>query len=120
MAFVPPKPTVSASGVLVAGQRLTVGATSTAFSSFNANTNLVLIEVQSANVIATFDGVAPSASYGHTLYAAKPYHWHVDTAHAAKFIQASSTAYIMCSEFMSAKGADTKLTDTAVQKTSNA
>lgn len=96
-----PRPTV-ASGTPVSDQRLTVDNTvgGVQFSAFNATTTLVVLDVQDADVMVTFDNSAPTSTNGHRLYAGTNYTWNKATAAAAKFIrQGASNAAIQASEF---------------------
>ena len=118
MVKVPPKPTRSKNGFPVLGQRLGVSSATVSFSPFDPATNLIVMEVQGADVWGTVDGTIPSAANGHLLYAGQVYHWSASTAQAAQFCRVSSTAYVQASEFVSAIGTDTTLTDTSIVKSS--
>ena len=65
-------------------QRLTVDNTAggVQFSAFNAITQLVVLDVQGADVMCTFDGSAPTTTNGHRLYDGSHYTWSVATAAA--------------------------------------
>ncbi len=94
-----PKPTPGA-----LDQRLTVDATTGGVqltaSSFNARTSEVVLDVQGADVMVTFDGSAPTATNGHRLYDTRSYTWSKPAASVAKFIrQAATNASIHASEF---------------------
>jgi hypothetical protein len=99
-----PKPSTGSGATVIAGQSVTcpgsssVATITTAFSGFS---NLVFLDVQTADVIVTFDNATPVAgTTGHRLYAGTNYTWSTATAHAAKFIAAtSSTAFIYVTEF---------------------
>lgn len=96
-----PKPAWSA-GSSVADQRLSVDNTvgGVQFSAFNASTDLVVLDVQTADVMVTFDSSAPTTTNGHRLYAGTTYTWSRAAATAAKFIRATATtAAIHASEF---------------------
>jgi hypothetical protein len=95
-----PKPTI-ASGAAVADQRLTVSSTAISFATtFNAGTDMVVLDVQGADVMVTFDGSTPTSTNGHRLYDASHYTWSRQAAQAAKFIrQAGTDAAIHASEF---------------------
>jgi len=95
-----PKPAY-ASSAAVADQRLTVSSTAIAFqTTFNSITDLVVLDVQGADVMVTFDGSDPTTTNGHRLYDASHYTWSRATAAAAKFIrQAGADADIHASEF---------------------
>ena len=88
-------------GTPVADQRLTVAASVTALSAFSDTTNLIVLDVQDADVMCTFDGSDPSSTNGHRLYAGSHFTWSRATATAAKFIrQGSTSAAIQSSEFV--------------------
>ena len=84
-----PRPSYNSAGTAVTDQRLTVDNTAggVQFSAFNAITQLVVLDVQGADVMCTFDGSAPTTTNGHRLYDGSHYTWSVATAAAAKFIQ---------------------------------
>ena len=68
--------------------------------SFDSLTRYIVLDVQEADVRVTYDGVAPTSSVGHILYAGRSYTWAVETARVAKFIRDGSTsAKIHASEF---------------------
>lgn len=57
-----------------------------------SKTKYVLIDIQGADVMVTFDGSSPSSSNGHQFKKlADPFIWHRDTARVAKFIRSAST-----------------------------
>jgi hypothetical protein len=96
-----PKPAIYR-GTAVADQRLTVDATAggVQLSAFNDITNMVVLDVQDADVMCTFDGSAPTSTNGHRLYSGSTFTWSTATASAAKFIrQGSTSAAIQASEF---------------------
>ena len=96
-----PKPSWYRSSA-VADQRLTVDATAggVQFSAFNETSTMIVLDVQDADVMVTFDGSAPTSTNGHRLYAGSHYTWSVAAAQQAKFIrQAASNAPIQASEF---------------------
>jgi len=72
-------------------------AVSTAAISFTGawtatKTKYVLIDVQGADVMVTFDGSTPTSTNGHLFKSTTaPFFWHRDTARLAKFIRAAST-----------------------------
>lgn len=82
-------------------ERLTVSSAVVSFATnWNDGTNkFVVLDIQGANVMCTFDGSDPSATNGHRLYAAQSYTWHVKTAAAAKFIRQIGDAVIHASPF---------------------
>ena len=96
-----PKPS-TASGSPVSDQRLTVDATAggVQFAAFNLITQMIVLDVQDADVMCTFDTSAPTSSNGHRLYQGNSYTWSKDAAARAKFIrQGSTSATIHASEF---------------------
>ena len=89
-------------GSAVSDQRLTVDATvgGVQFSKFSDTSNMIVLDVQDADVMCTFDGSAPTSTNGHRLYSGSHYTWSTATASAAKFIrQGSTSAAIQASEF---------------------
>ena len=48
-------------------QRLAVQTSVVSFSDFHADTDYVVLDIQDANVMVTFDGSNPSSSNGHML-----------------------------------------------------
>lgn len=96
-----PKPAIYR-GTAVADQRLTVDATAggVQLSAFADTTNMIVLDVQDADVMCTFDGSAPTSTNGHRLYSGSTFTWSTATASAAKFIrQGSTSAAIQASEF---------------------
>ena len=88
-------------GTAVADQRLTVSSAVVTFSAFADTTNLIVLDVQNADVMVTFDGSDPSATNGHRLYGGTHYTWSRATAAAARFIRQGSTdGVIQASEFI--------------------
>lgn len=102
-----PKPTFSTVGqttgvsAAVAGQRLSITTTATVqFSAFNYATELIVLDVQTANTYCTFDGTTPTSTNGHILTAGNAYTWSKAAAIAAKFVAVSATtSVIYASEF---------------------
>ena len=93
-----PKPAVYR-GSSVADQRLTVSTSVVQLSAFGDTTNMVMFDIQDADVMCTIDGSTPSASNGHRLYQGRAYTWSTAMAQAAKFIrQAGTDAAIQASE----------------------
>ena len=92
-----PKPTPSQTDEKLAVSSVVV-ALATNFKTINTN-RFVVLDVQTNDVMCTFDGSDPSATNGHRLYAGRDYTWSVDTAAAAKFIRASADAVIHASGF---------------------
>lgn len=114
MATFAPKPTYNpTTSALVPNQTLSVGASPLSFAAFNANTNLVCIEVKTANVFATFDNSVPSFTNGVTLYAGQDYHWDVYTASSAKFVYtiAPTSAVLTAVELQASVGDTIPATD---------
>ena len=102
-----PKPTYSTAGrtdgtsALVAAQRLNISSTATStFAAFNARTDAIIFDVQTANTYCTFDGTTPTSTNGHILYAGQAYTWSPAAALAAKFVATTTTnSIIYASEF---------------------
>ena len=89
-----PKPAISGSAS-VADQRLTVDSTAGGlqFTSYDANSiTMVTFDVQTADVMCTLDGSAPTTTNGHRLYAGTNYTWSTAMFNAAKFIRATGTS----------------------------
>lgn len=82
-------------------ERLAVSSTAVEFATTweNGSNKFVVLDIQGANVMVTFDGSTPTASNGHILYVGESYTWHVKTADAAKFIRQASDATIHASPF---------------------
>lgn len=59
----------------------------------------VVWNVQTADVIVTFDGTNPTTSHGHLLPAGASGTWSVETATAAKFLRATADAVVVASPF---------------------
>ena len=87
-------------GTPVADQRLTVSSSVVTFSAFADTTNMIVLDVQDADVMCTFDGSDPTSTNGHRLYAGSHYTWSRATATAARFIRQSTDAAIQASEFV--------------------
>lgn len=83
-----PKPSIYLS-TPVADQRLTVDDTvgGVQFSAFSQSTDLVMFDIQTADVMCTIDGSAPTSSNGHRLANGTSYTWSKAMASAAKFIR---------------------------------
>ena len=93
-----PKPAIYR-GSSVADQRLTVSSTAVQLSAFGDTTNMVMFDIQDADVMCTIDGSTPTSSNGHRLYQGRAYTWSTAMAEAAKFIrQAGTDAVIHTSE----------------------
>jgi hypothetical protein len=89
-------------GSAVADQRLTVDNTigGVQFSAFSDTTTMIVLDVQDADVMCTFDGSAPTTTNGHRLYSGSHYTWSTAAAQQAKFIrQGATSAAIQVSEF---------------------
>lgn len=72
-------------------QRLTVGGTAVQFAAFSSTADVVMLQVQGADVYATVDGSAPVATTNGFLLAQNTsYNWSHSMAKAAKFISAGS------------------------------
>ena len=96
-----PKPSWYRSAA-VADQRLTVDNTvgGVQFATFNDTSTMIVLDVQDADVMVTFDGSAPTTTNGHRLYSGSHYTWSVAAAQQAKFIrQGASNAAVHASEF---------------------
>ena len=82
-------------GTLLADQRLTVDSTSGGLQ-FTAYTQAyvvtVEIDVQTADVMVTFDGSAPTTTNGHRLYQGQCCSWSSARFNGAKFIAATATS----------------------------
>jgi hypothetical protein len=93
-----PKPAIYR-GSSVADQRLTVSSSAVQLSAFGDTTNMVMFDIQDADVMCTIDGSTPTSSNGHRLYQGRAYTWSTAMAQAAKFIrQAGTDAVIHASE----------------------
>ena len=93
-----PKPAVYR-GSSVADQRLTVSSSVVQLSAFGDTTNMVMFDIQDADVMCTIDGSTPTSTNGHRLYQGRAYTWSTAMAQAAKFIrQAGTDAVIHASE----------------------
>lgn len=96
-----PGPSTGSTATVVLQQ--TISPTSTAavqFAAFNTNSQLVFFDIQSGDVIVTFDGSTPAtASSGNRLAVGTNYTWSAKTAKAAKFIAVSTTSFISLQEF---------------------
>ncbi len=75
-------------------ERLTVSSSAVSLTGAwtASKTKYVLIDIQGADVMVTFDGSTPTASNGHLFKSTlTPFFWHRDTARVAKFIRSAST-----------------------------
>ena len=93
--------TAGGANAQVVGQALTVTSTATVqFSAFNASTEFITFDVQTANVYCTFGGETPANGTGHILAQGNSYTWSKAAAAAAKFIATTTTnALLYASEF---------------------
>ncbi len=85
-----PKPS---SGVV--DERLAVSSTVVTLAASGwdvTNTKQVLWDVQTNDIMVTFDGSDPSASNGHRLYVGQSGTWSLQLAKAARFIRQSADA----------------------------
>ena len=90
--------TSSSSGDLFGTGGTTVAAGNSA--AFNSLTRYIVLDVQVSDVRVTFDGVAPTTSVGHILFAGRSYTFAKETALAMLIINDTSTnATIHASEF---------------------
>lgn len=97
LAYIYPRPTTGGTD-----ERLTVSTSAVSFATNwdDGITKLVVLDVQTANVMVTFDGSTPSASNGHLMESGTKETWNAGTAKAAKFIRAgASDAAIHASPF---------------------
>ena len=92
-----PKPTPSQTDEWLAVSNTAVPF-GTNWKTVNSN-RFVVLDVQTNDVMCTFDGSTPTATNGHRLYAGQSYTWHVDAAAAAQFIRVSADAVIHASGF---------------------
>ena len=89
-----PKPAIYR-GSSVADQRLAVSSSAVQLSAFGDTTNMVMFDIQDADVSCTVDGSTPTGSNGHRLYAGRAYTWSTAMAASAKFIQQGATAAVI-------------------------
>ena len=88
------KPAISGT-TFVADQRLTVDATAGGVTFTDYTETYVVtvdLDVQTADVMCTFDDSAPTTTNGHRLYAGTAHTWSRDRFNAAKFIRATATS----------------------------
>jgi len=78
-------------------QRLTVDSTSggVQLSAFSADADYVVWDVQTADIMVTFDGSAPTTTNGHRLYVGQAGTWSVPTATAMKAIRQGATSGVL-------------------------
>lgn len=83
-------------------ERLAVSNSAVPFTT-NWRTNtlnrFVVLDVQTNDIMVTFDGSDPTSTNGHRLYFGQSYTWSVDAAMAAKFIRVSADAVVHASGF---------------------
>ncbi len=98
IGFIYPKP--SSGGT---DERLTVSSSAVPFSSVATwqalPAKMIVLDVQSNDVMVTFDGSTPTSTNGHRLYAGQNYTWSMETAAKASFIRVSADATIHASPF---------------------
>lgn len=99
IGFIYPRP---ASGLI--DERLTVSSSAVPLSSIatwgaNGITKMVVLDIQTNDIMVTFDGSTPTSSNGHRLYAGQNYSWSYDTAKAASFIRVSADAVVHATPF---------------------
>lgn len=82
-------------------ERLSVSSSAVPFSTTwpAADVKFIVLDVQTNDVMVTFDGSTPTSSNGHRLYAGQSFTWHRKTAEAAQFIRVSADAVIHASPF---------------------
>lgn len=73
------------------GQRLTVSTAVVQFSAFADTTNMVMFDIQTADVMCTVDGSTPTTTNGHRLISGRSYTWSTAMAAAAKFVKQGAT-----------------------------
>ena len=84
-----------------ADEKLAVSTSVVQFAAFDSDTKYVMIDVQTNNVMVTFDGSTPTASNGHLLLKEQGLIvLNAVTAKAAKFIRASADAVVHMSQFL--------------------
>jgi hypothetical protein len=78
-------------------QRLTVDSTAggVQLSAFDASADYVVWDVQTADVMVTFDGSAPTTTNGHQLRVGQCGTWSVATATAMKAIRLTGTSGVI-------------------------
>lgn len=83
-------------------ERLTVSSSAVPLSSIatwgaNGLCRMVTLDVQTNDVMVTFDGSTPTSTNGHRLYAGQNFTWSFEKAKAAQFIRVSADATIHAS-----------------------
>lgn len=81
-------------------QKITVSNSVKQIGALQAQTEYVLVTVDSNNVRVTFDGADPASDDGHLLTAPYTGMWSRARAVAAKFIRVSADALLFVSEFV--------------------
>ena len=79
-------------------QRLTVDSTvgGVQFTAVDsAKAQFIMFDIQTADVMVTVDGTAPTTTNGHRLYAGTFYTWSTGMVNAAKFIAATATSGVV-------------------------
>jgi len=96
-----PRPSTGSGATVLVQSKLTVTSTAAVnFSAFDTTTDLVFFDIQSGDVIVTFDNSTPAtASSGNRLQVGTNYTWRRGTLQLAKFIAVSTTAFISAQEF---------------------
>lgn len=84
-----------------ADENLTVSSSVVPFSTtWDITTQYIVLDVQNADVMVTFDGSTPSPTNGHRLYAGTNVVWSRQAATTAKFIrQGAVDGVIHASQF---------------------
>ena len=67
----------------------------------SGNHKYIVVDVQTADVMITFDGSTPTSTNGHRFYAGDKATWSVNTAMAAKIIVVSADAVVHATGFTS-------------------
>jgi len=87
-------------GATVASQKFTVSNSATTVTTLYSvpPVKMVTFDVQTQNVVARWDGTAPTATTGHVLVAGAAYTWDAEQFNNCQFIRQGSTdAVIFCS-----------------------
>lgn len=90
-----PKPAfLGAPAAAVASQSLTVSVTAVQIGTAFVipGVDLVTFDIQGQNVRVRWDGVAPTGTVGHILYAGLGYSWTTSQFNSAQFIRISTAA----------------------------
>lgn len=95
-----PRPTPGGTDEKLAVSSSAVPFTTDWRASPSAGANrFIVLDVQTNDVMVTFDGSTPTSTNGHRLYAGESFTWSVDTAEAAQFIRVSADAVVHASPF---------------------